>query len=1237
MNRARLLRWSLAVGALLVVLAVSFGSWVLRSEGGRDWLLARVLAQLPADSSVRWEGIEGRLSGPLVIHGLDYRQADGLRVQARRVRIDHSVWPLVSRRWQVQSLDGEDVRVTLAREDAPFEWPRWPEVLPRLDLPMAISVRALDFRGLEVVEAERVRLRLDRLRAGVLLAPGELVVRDLRAQGPDGGVQGRLEYRPADDFRTAADLRLQGRDGLSLHVLARGDLTNFVATAEGTAPGRVDARLSLRNGREVPIWQLRMQADELRPALFGLDGADRWRGDLRLGGRGGDASLSGRLARNDVEWNLDGSRLVTDARGLRLAPLRVVLPQGPLQVDGLLAFEPAPLHGELRLSTPGLRLAGSEPGSEVVVATGALQARGTVEAWTLAGQLAFRRGAEEATVVLAGTGTAQTLHLGTLQARMPGGRLDGEADLRWGDAIGGQADLRLVGFDPGYFAPEFPGAIHGRLRLEAKQAPGGRWSGRLDAPGLTGRLRGRALEASATAHWKDGAGEGEARIALGDSRLELDGRFGEQLDLRARAQPLDLADLWPDAGGRLRGSLRLRGPRAAPAIEADLTGADLRWGASSARELRVRGRLPEAPARGQVEAVAGGLVIAGQAVEAARVQLRGNRSELALDASLQGEHGRLAVEGEVRHDADRWQGRLRSLRLSPTRGPAWALQAPARFAYGESGLRFGPGCLAQADGAGELCAHWDGEFATLRGEGLGVALVEPWLPAVSGDYQGYGTVAFDARLQRAATGWSGRVELRSAVGGVRLRAHTDTPLLAYEDLRLQASLADSRWQARGGANLDGGGRLDFEGSGGLAPAAPVAATATLDLRELGWMELLSPDLAAPSGRLQGRLQVGGTRGEPRIGGELRLTGWQAELPALGVAQREGSVLATGEPGGSLRIEGSVRSGEGTLRVEGGLDLRQDRQPLLLSLRGDGVTIADTPDLEATASPRLQLRYLDGELQLRGSIIVPRARVDLERLDRGVAASPDVVVLDPREEAEAGGGLQVDTEVTVEVGDDVRLRGFGLDGRLGGALTIRDGPARPAVANGTLQVRGRYRAYGRALQIRRARMSWVNAPFDDPVLDVLAEHEFEDVTVGVRVRGSARAPETSVTSSPSMSTAEAVSWLLLGRPLETASGAETQQVSASALALGAGSSLLAQRLGVRLGLDSAGVVESRALGGSALLVGKRLSPRLFVSYGVSLLGTGQVVMLKYMIRRGLSLGLESGTVETAASLEWRTER
>jgi translocation and assembly module TamB len=154
---------------------------------------------------------------------------------------------------------------------------------------------------------------------------------------------------------------------------------------------------------------------------------------------------------------------------------------------------------------------------------------------------------------------------------------------------------------------------------------------------------------------------------------------------------------------------------------------------------------------------------------------------------------------------------------------------------------------------------------------------------------------------------------------------------------------------------------------------------------------------------------------------------------------------------------------------------------------------------------------------------------------------------------------------------------------------------------------------------------------------LAEHEFEQVTVGVRVRGSARAPETTVTSSPSMSTAEALSWLLLGRPLNTASGSESQQISASALALSAGSGLLAQQLGAHLGLDSAGIVESRALGGSTLMVAKQISPRLFLSYGVSLIGSGQVLMLKYLLARGLNLSLESSKVETAGGINWHREK
>ena len=55
------------------------------------------------------------------------------------------------------------------------------------------------------------------------------------------------------------------------------------------------------------------------------------------------------------------------------------------------------------------------------------------------------------------------------------------------------------------------------------------------------------------------------------------------------------------------------------------------------------------------------------------------------------------------------------------------------------------------------------------------------------------------------------------------------------------------------------------------------------------------------------------------------------------------------------------------------------------------------------------------------------------------------------------------------------------------------------------------------------------------------------------------------------------------------------------------------------------------------VGKHLSPRLYVGYGVSLLGTGQVLMLKYLLRKGFDVQIESSTVENRASINWRREK
>ena len=107
-----------------------------------------------------------------------------------------------------------------------------------------------------------------------------------------------------------------------------------------------------------------------------------------------------------------------------------------------------------------------------------------------------------------------------------------------------------------------------------------------------GQLRGRALDGRGDFVLRGDDVSGELALALGSSRLDARGRIGDTLEVDARFAPLHLDDLWPDAAGSLRGSLKLTGARNAPNIDADLDGSGLRWGDYRADALQARGRLP---------------------------------------------------------------------------------------------------------------------------------------------------------------------------------------------------------------------------------------------------------------------------------------------------------------------------------------------------------------------------------------------------------------------------------------------------------------------------------------------------------------------------------------------------------------------------------------------------------------------------------------------------------------------
>jgi translocation and assembly module TamB len=627
-----------------------------------------------------------------------------------------------------------------------------------------------------------------------------------------------------------------------------------------------------------------------------------------------------------------------------------------------------------------------------------------------------------------------------------------------------------------------------------------------------------------------------------------------------------------------------------------------------------------------------------------------------LEAEARGPDGAVALALDARPSGrdGAWAGTLRRLALALDGVPPLALEAPAAFTLAPAAtpLRatLDEACLA-GPGAGRLCldARLPGALRARLAD-VPLALARPWLALDGLQLEAEGTLSGEADLALDGAGrWGGEATLRASPGRLALdpRGEGDDvagdddaaqALLAWSGLDASARLEAGALRAEATLALAGEGRIAARLDAGAGEAGALDGALELDVRDLTFLELLSVDVARPRGRLAGTLTVGGTRARPVLGGDARLLDFAADLPALGITLTEGALSLRQDANGGATLGGTFRSGEGTLTIEGLLAPAafggDGEAPLSLQVSGRDFLAADTAELRAVISPDLQVTLGGGALRVRGSVDVPRAAIDIEGLQGGTAASPDVVVLD--EPAVEAGGPALDVDVRVTLGEDVALRGFGLDGALAGGLRVRQRPGREARATGTIEVSGEYAAYGSALEITRARLGWANAPLDNPTLDIVATRAFDEQRVGVRVRGTAARAEVAITSDPVIDQTEALSWLVLGRPLSSASGADGERLGAAALALGGAGNLVAQRIGERLGFDQAGISDSRALGGATFTVGKYLSPKLLLSYGVSLLGTGQVVTLTYTLARGFDVQVESG-VETSASINWRRER
>jgi translocation and assembly module TamB len=219
-------------------------------------------------------------------------------------------------------------------------------------------------------------------------------------------------------------------------------------------------------------------------------------------------------------------------------------------------------------------------------------------------------------------------------------------------------------------------------------------------------------------------------------------------------------------------------------------------------------------------------------------------------------------------------------------------------------------------------------------------------------------------------------------------------------------------------------------------------------------------------------------------------------------------------------------------------------------------------------------------------------------------------------------FEVMSTITLTLGDKVTVDTSGLTGRLIGSVTVRSGYDAITRATGELSVAdGKYLAYARKLDIQRGRLIFTGGAVDDPGIDLRAIKEFPDVTAGINVRGTLQQPRMSFFSDPPLPQSQIVSLILSGGSTQSAQSAGTA-------AIGQGAALLAAQIGPRVGLPDVSLETDPIANETSLVLGHYLTPRLYVSYGVSITETLNTLKLRYTLGDHWVIKTELGTARGA---------
>lgn len=1286
-SRRRVFRWIVAALLGAVVLLLAFVGWLVASQSGAAQS-ATWLARL-TDDGVRLEGVNGALVGPLTIDKVRVR-LPSLHVDIDQVSLD---WKPSALPGQIEVASLEARRVALASTPAEDDTPA--QAPAGFELPVNAVVDRL-----HVAQFAIAPFPLQEGAGEVLVSPlsGKATAIDNmihltvdEVATPWGGGQADVSLgtlAPMDLKGTARWTTEAAGPTVSTELTVGGVLEAIELAARASGAG-ANVRLEgvVTPFGSLPAARLKIEGEGIDPSKWreGLPGADfvlqadLTEKDGALSGpvsvsntRAGTvdagliplASLVGQLRANLTSASIDNLEAKTGGAG---------------RVTGRASWAmDVPATAELSLAELNLKgVDGRLPDTALV---GPISLSADAQTQRVQAKLAD----EGLKADLVAEHANARVHVEQLKLMQGEARAEATGEIALEGTMPFKADIKAQTFNPGALWADAPtGSITGDVAV----------SGQAGVPSASGQfklgssqLAGRPLGGQGSFEWnKDRLAQLKAWLAVGDNRLDAQGSWGAPGDvLEWQLDAPELGQLDMGVAGRVSLKGQLTGGIDRPAGNAE----------GSARNLSLPGavRIGRAGITADLaQGVDGEFAVnldvsdvrlsAENTLDTVALDLAGTRGRHVLDLNVKTPQDTASVEmqGGLTGDELVWEGAM--TRLATTGRFPLKLQSPVTLTLASDQVTTGRARLSAGEGGSIILepARWSpGQIVSAgRFTGLTVGLeTQPDAPPRqrSGDLVLGGE--WDVKLGRTAQG-NARIFRESGdlilVGDTVVRFGLERfELIASIDNERLAASVDAAGKALG--TLTGSATAQLERKNGLWQLnedAALLGSADLDVPGISWVGALLSPVVRTDGQLKAQFNLSGTPAQPVGAGQINGENLVIEIPTEGLRLAGGTIDArfdaekldintvrfvsqsevrprdsrvpydalTRTPG-TLTASGSIRLADGA----GGLDFQANRFPLFqradrwLAISGQGRmdTQWDAPRIEA-------------------SMVADGGYLEFAR-SPAPSLGGDVVVVSDETEDKTSKPSQLKARVAIDLGSQLYLSALGLDTRLAGQLTLVANAGEPLRATGTLNtVAGTYEGYGQKLSIERGVVNF-QGPLDNPGLNVVALRKGLEVEAGVSISGTVRRPVIALVSSPDVPDAEKLSWIVLGRSLDSEGGSGDLALlipAAQALLGGPGGGITSQ-LQQGLGLDefsigqgdlnsvgrsaSSSVVGSgyssqdASVSGQVLSLGKRLSADTTLSFEQSLSGVEHVVKLTHQLSRRLAVIGRAGT-DNAVDLQW----